>query len=431
MSLQVNNQGQIRSIVARGWTRRFLWMFAAIGCVSFLGITTALALMRLQLPTVASYTGELLDTAVTQTLVLPKGIGVEAFTVKNGARVTKGQTLVRLDLVSISATLRQVENKIVIDQQHLDCLQALQALQALQLSRLPTIAKKVDHFASGLDHEIPPVAQAEVLICKYETALHQVAIDALHAENAILTTRSALIDRRIKLELALLHEVSLRRSNSARLVLGLAWEQTRVEAKLAKNLQRCNEIAARAELEIAASIQLLRRTLHQNETARMDIQRIQKTPYLLSPVDAVILELNEIAPGQIFDSATPLISLVPIYPQRFSIGLNIPETPFTSLEENTVVSIEIIGTAMRWPLLVGHVTSFEPLKSHIDKDALQVRIMLEPESAAALAQMSARSGFVRNGSAIAVRAVVPERPLANAIINAWADARLLRIPASP
>lgn len=416
MSLRAKDNGQMSRRAAPGATRRLLWTLAALGSVSALGVVTAAGLTHIQLPKIASFTGHLQDTAQMLTVDLPRGVAVDKLMAYQGARARKGQTLVWLDLASIVAAISQLEATMAADQQLLACLQE-SAPSTLPLQ--PAIAPG---FTNAPRDVRSALLTAATLDCANQTTMHSETLDALDSNDAVLAMRSTLIDRRIKLELAHLSAKQVERDSRARLVLGLAWEQTQIEASRAENLLHRREIKMKASAALSARIRLVNAALQQNEVELANLFRLQQDPRLVSPADAIILEVQVTAPDQVFDEPTSLIRFVLIDPQRFEVRLAVRGTQPHTLRENTSVQMELIGTAMRWPLLTGHVIGVEHGPIQVDNDVLLVRVGLEPESAAALAEMSARSRFVGDGAAIAVQAMIPEQPAATALVTAWAEA---------
>lgn len=420
MSLRAKDHGQMSRRTASGVTQRFLWTLIAMGSVSALGIATATGLTHVRLPQIASYTGHLEDTAQTLTLNLPRGVAVDQLMTREGARARKGQTLVWLNAASISTAIRQAEATIAADQQLLVCLQD-SALAKMPLHLVVVAAPSIRSKEVG-----PSFSAAATLDCTQHAAMHSGPLEALASNDAILALRSMLIDRRIKLELAHLSAMQVGRDSRARLVLGLAWEQTRIEESRAVNQERRREITNEASAATSAHIRQVIAALYQNEAELAILKRLEQDPRLSSPVDAIILEAHATTPGQLFGETTPLINMVPIGPQRFEVKLAVPVTQLHVLRENAIVQIELIGTAMRWPSLTGHVTGVEHGDPQDYDSTLHVRIGLEPESAAALAEMSARSGFIGDGAAITVQAIVPEQPAATALVKVWEETATFR-----
>ena len=71
-------------------------------------------------------------------------------------------------------------------------------------------------------------------------------------------------------------------------------------------------------------------------------------------------------------------------------------TLLDTLPEGTSVKIEVVGTALAWPGLIGHVSGIVAT-APVDgaTQARTARVVLTPESAVALKAMEARSGFIR------------------------------------
>ena len=431
MSPHARELGQLRRRAAGHRTRRSLWLLAALAGVSVLGLATAEGLTRLQMLSVTTLTGSLRDTARTQILLLPKGVAVESFLVRNGARAAKGQTLAWFNLASITDAIGRLKDQMAVDTELLSCL-----LAPAGVPSLPVTATGSANFA------IPPADEAQPTLsstphedCPPASAPQMATLATLAANDAMLVLRIALIDRRIKLEMAQLHGRATERDSKARLVLGLAWEQSRIKGDLAANQMRRDEIAAGTADALAENIRTISARLRRNQTDLAVLTPLQQDPRLISPVDAMILETNETAPDRVYDVPTALIRIVPIDPDRFEVQLTTPASAHPDLQQDAVVRIELIGTSMPWPTLSGHVTGLEkgPEAGFAAPwtDTMQVHIALEPESAIALAEMSARTGFVRHGSAIAVQLVRPSQRLGTAMLTAWAEAAQLHLTATP
>lgn len=401
MSRRASDSAQMRRRAAGGAIQIALWTLAALGSVSVLSLATVSGLTELHIPKTTSFLGHLEDTAQVHKLYLPKGIAVELLMVRDGMRVTEGQTLVRLDPQSIATAIRKAEANASESRQVLACL------NAALLSFSPM-------FSEGGARPALPVLTAKD--CNTHTESRRRAIKALDASDAIWALRSELIDRRIKLELAILQSESTERARHAGLILGLAWEQTRIEGIHADNLKLREKMKTEAAAALAEDTHLAAATLHRAETDLAILAQLQLDPNLVSPADSIVLKTEPIAHGKVFNAPFALISMVPSGDQRFVVHTSVPASKEPSLTEDAIVRIELIGKDTRLPPLTGHVISVQSGMTLKDDAMWQVRIALEPESAAILAEVNAHSSFLGNNAPVEVKAVGLDQTLAVEIL---------------
>jgi multidrug efflux pump subunit AcrA (membrane-fusion protein) len=406
MSQRTYDRAQMRRRAAGGAIQNLLWTLAAIGSVSVLGIATASALGELRVPKAATFLGHLEDTAQALELDLPKGIAVKAIMVRNGLTVTKGQPLVRLDAVSIANAHRQAEANLVAERQLLACL------NAAVMSFSPM------HSEEAARLSVPALTTPG---CDDKTGPWRRAVKELDASDAVLALRSMLIDRRIKLELANLQSVSAGRDKPVRLILGLAWAQTRIEDMHADSLKLRGKMMKEAAAALTEDMRVAAASLKRTETELAYLSQLKRDPTLVSPEDATVLQTKPTAQGQAFDVQTALISLVPTGGQRFVVHASVPASKEPDLQEDALVRIELIGTATRLPALMGHVISLQSGSALQDDSMWQVRIALEPESEAILLEMSANSSFVGDGAPVEMNAIGTEEDLGSAMFMALAQ----------
>lgn len=398
----------------------FLWASLCLGCLGLGGVFLA---GIISVPQTQSFMGTLTPNRTPTELRLPAGLPLKSILVEAGETVRAGQTVAILDQAAMRARLHHIERSIAVATHLRECL---------------LVSPGQNDESAGEDERRTP----DYPDLQSNDAELAVLLRAADAE--CKTNRQADANKQVRLErgLYLLQERLILVNQKLAMLLGAKGTQptkgvnpvVRAHASVSVALER-NEMAQKIQA-LTDELDRMRVTQDQARLARVarlseDVaQKLAQQavlvaylehPRLTVPESGRISRVRPVPAGSEFDRDEVLMEVHSLEAAQYVADLRVPVAQVSALPLGTDVIVSLAGFTESGPRLHGRIERWVEGDSETGTHYAQARIALAQDSQDMLADP--RNGIALRGAttASAIRAVLEDRTLKEAVLDAVSD----------